>query len=58
VCLYRNSALALKVHIIEQLLLHVTLFNLAGQFKQSVGKGRLSVIYMRYNAKITDFFLS
>ncbi len=46
------AAFALKVHIIEHLRLHIFSYHCIRAFKQTVGKRRLSVIDMSYNAEI------
>ena len=42
--LYRYAALALEVHVVEQLLLHVALSDSARVFEYAVGKRRLAVV--------------
>ena len=48
------SALALYIHGVEQLVLHVALRHLTGEFHYSVGKGTFAVVDVRYYAKIAD----
>ena len=47
-----DAALALKVHIVEHLVLQVFAHHCFCMFKQSVGKRTLAVVNVRYNAKI------
>ena len=53
-----DTSLALKVHVVKQLFLHIALCHGIGRLKQSVGKGRLSVVDMCYYRKIPDLLLS
>ena len=56
-CLDRNAALSLEIHIIEQLLLHLTLGDSLTLFEQAVGQGGFTVVDVRDNGKIADIFL-
>jgi hypothetical protein len=49
-----DAALALDVHGIEHLLLHLAHFEPAGELDQPVGERRLSVIDMRDDGEVTD----
>ena len=40
------SAFTLQIHIIQNLILHITLLNRFGKLQQSVRKSGLTVIYM------------
>lgn len=42
-----DAALALQIHGIEQLLLHLAVFNRMREFHHAVGQRRLSVVDMR-----------
>ena len=53
-----DATLALKVHVVEHLCLQVLCLYGVGIFKQTVGKRALSVVDMRYNAKIPYIFHS
>jgi hypothetical protein len=50
----RNSALALKVHGIEQLVLLLALVNRAGTLKQSIRQRRLAMIDVRNDAEVAS----
>ena len=50
----RNPTLALEVHRVEQLRLHVALRHRPGDLDQPVGQGRFAVIDVGYNAEISD----
>ena len=54
--LYCYSALALKIHIVENLGGHIALRHGVGQLEESVRKGRFAVVDVRYNAEISDVF--
>lgn len=47
-----DTALLLEIHVVE----HLSLNNLysIGVFQKPVGKRRLTVVDMRYNAKVSD----
>jgi hypothetical protein len=51
-----NATLALQVHIVEDLILHILATHCFGEFKQSVGKSALAMIDMSYDAKVPDIF--
>ena len=51
----RDPALALDVHIIEHLALHLPLGQPAGREDQPVGERRLAVIDMGDDGEVTDF---
>ena len=50
----RNAALALKIHIIQQLFLHLALGHGLALLEQAVGQRRFAVVNMRDNGKISD----
>ncbi len=50
------SALAFKVHVVKQLLGHVSFCNGIGQLKEPVGEGGLAVVNVSDNRKISDVF--
>ena len=47
------AALAFKVHVVKDLILHVALGNGAGRLKQAVGKRAFAVVNMCYYRKIS-----
>ena len=49
-----NASLALQIHIVEGLILHVPLGDGVGVFQQAVGQGAFSVVNVGYDAKIAD----
>ncbi|OAV71736.1 hypothetical protein Barb7_03162 [Bacteroidales bacterium Barb7] len=49
-----NAALALQIHIVQHLRLHVFGINGFGGFKQAVCQGTFAVIYMSDDTEITD----
>ena len=49
-----DPALALQVHRVEQLRLHVSLLHGAGLFEQAVAQRRLAVIDVRDDAEIAN----
>ena len=51
-----DAALALEVHVIKDLLLHITLCDRLGLFEDTVGQGGLSVVDMGDDAEISDVF--
>ena len=55
--LYSNSAFALNIHIIKQLIFHIAQSYSFGLFQYSVGKRGFSVVYMGYYTEISDIFL-
>ena len=56
-CLDGYSTLTLDVHVVEQLILHLTQLDRIGQLEDPVCKGGLTVIYMCDYAKITYLIL-
>ena len=50
----RDAALALEVHRVEQLGLHVALVDGAGDLEQAVGEGRLAVVDVRDDREVAD----
>ena len=48
-----NSSFSFEIHVIKELLGHVTNRNGLRQFKKTVGKGGLAVVNMRYYRKIS-----
>jgi hypothetical protein len=48
-----DTLLALEIHIIEHLRLHLALIQSVGSLQKTVGQGRLTVVDMGYNAKIS-----
>ncbi len=53
VALYRNAFLFLQIHRIEHLILHLPRIESLGDFKHSVCKRALAVVYMRNDAKVS-----
>jgi hypothetical protein len=49
-----NPALALEVHIIQGLRLHIAFVNSMGILQQTVGQCTFAVVDVCYNAKIAD----
>ncbi len=49
-----DAALALDVHGVEHLLLHVARFEPAGRLDEAVGKRRLAVVDMRDDGEVAD----
>ncbi len=47
-----DAALALKIHVVEHLGLHILSVYGIGALKQPVGKCRLPMVDMRYDAEI------
>lgn len=56
VTLYCDAALALNVHVIQGLLLEVSIRNRTRGLKQSVRKGALTVVDVSYDAEVSDVF--
>jgi len=52
-----DAALALNIHRVEQLLLHVSFLDGAGFFQESIREGRLAVVDMGDNTKVADMAL-
>jgi len=50
----RDAALALEVHLVEQLLLHVARRNGPRGFEDAVGQRRLAVVDVRDDAEVAD----
>ena len=50
----RDATLALKVHVIEHLSLHILAFHRFGIFQKTVGQGTFTVINMGNNTKIAN----
>jgi len=53
----RHAALALQVHVIEHLLLHLTLRHRAGELQQAVGQRALAMINVGDDAEVADLLL-
>ena len=53
---YGDTALAFKIHIVEELFFHIALGDSAGLFENAVGKGRFAVVYVCDYAEIAYFF--
>ena len=53
----RDAALALEVHVVEQLRLHLALIDRAAQLDEPVGQRGLAVVDVCDDRKITDVFL-
>ena len=56
-CLDRDAAFPLEVHIVKDLLLHLALGQKTGLLDDAVRKRRFSVVDMRNNAEIANFAL-
>ena len=54
VALDGDAALALQVHIVEHLRLHLPLPHRLGVLQQTVGQRRLAVVDVRYDAEVSD----
>ncbi len=54
--LYGNSSLSFKIHPVEYLCLHFTCLNSVCYLKHAVSQGTLPVIYMRYDAEVSNIF--
>ena len=52
----RNTSLPLKLHIIENLLLHLAFLNCAGMLEHAISQGTLAMIDVRDNAKVSNIF--
>ena len=52
-----NTPLPFKVHIVKNLVLHIPLCYRLRLFKNTVGKGGLSMVYVSNYAEIADFIL-
>ena len=53
-----DATLALQVHVVQQLALHLPLLHRPADFNEPVGQGGLTVVYMRDDGKISDFSLA
>ncbi len=53
-CLYGYAPLPLNVHVVKELILHVTQCHSLCKLQYPVGKGGFAVIYMGYDTKIPD----
>jgi hypothetical protein len=49
-----DAALAFEVHLVQELLGHVALSDRSGDLEESIGKGRLSVVNVGDDAKISN----
>ena len=49
-----DAALALQIHVVEQLGLHIAGANSIGELQQTISKGAFAVVNVGDNAKITD----
>ena len=58
VALDSDAALALQIHVVEHLRLHILGSHRIGIFKQTVGQGRLTMVDVSYNTKVADIFHS
>ena len=56
VALDGDALLALEIHIVEHLILHLACGESAGEFQKAVGKRALAVIYVCNDAEIADVF--
>ena len=54
VAFYSNALLSFEIHIIQHLSLHIPLANGIGALYKPIGKGTFTMIYMGYNAKISN----
>ena len=52
-----DAALALDIHRVEQLLLHLARLHRAAALDQPVGKGGFAVVDMRHDGEVADVFL-
>ncbi len=50
----RNPPLALELHRVENLILHLALVYSMGDLKQTISKGGLAVVYMSDDSEIAD----
>ena len=50
-----DAALALEVHVVEYLILHLALVDRAALLEQPVGQRGLAVVNVRHNGKIANF---
>jgi len=56
VALYGNTLLALQIHVVEHLILHLALVERIRLFQQSVGQRTLAVVDMGDNTEIAYVF--
>ena len=56
-CLYRDTTLSLKLHIVKNLCLHLPARKESRFFNDTVCKRRFTVVYMCYDTKISDIGL-
>jgi hypothetical protein len=52
----RDAALTLDIHIVENLVAKLTVFDKIRMLDQAVGKRRFSVVYMSYDAEVPYLF--
>lgn len=52
-----DAALALDLHIVEELFLHFALFKPAAELDQAVGQSRFAMVDMRDNREVADMGL-
>ncbi len=55
-CLDRDAPLPFQIHVIEELLLHVSCSDGVGELQQAVGDRGLPMIDMRNDRKVADIF--
>jgi hypothetical protein len=55
--LYRDPAFALQIHRVEDLLAHLASGDGLGEFKHTVGQGRLSVVDVRDDREVANTVL-
>lgn len=53
-----DATLALQIHLIEELFLHLALLDRLGQLQQAISQGRLAMVNMGDDAEIADVFLT
>ena len=53
-----NAALALEIHAVEHLRLHLAGLQGPGMFEEAVGQGRFPVVDVRDDGKVADVALS
>jgi len=54
-CLYSDTTFTLQVHLVQELLFHLSMVDCPCEFQYAVSQGALSVIDMGYDGKISDF---
>ena len=57
VCFNRNTAFALQIHVVEQLIFHIPQGDGLRFFEDTVGQCAFAMVDMRDNGKIADFIL-